>query len=93
MPLNRLYGPLPLTETVDPGRRAGDNTKALRAAATFERVCPACGGVWNAYPTRTRPGGNAYCPPCGRARSLAYMAARRLRLAAMRKAARHADRR
>jgi len=35
MPLNPVYGPLPLTETSDPGRRAGDNTKALRAAATY----------------------------------------------------------
>jgi hypothetical protein len=34
MPLNHLYGPLPLTETSDPGRRAGDNTKTLCAAAT-----------------------------------------------------------
>jgi len=92
MPLNHLYGPLPLTETVDPGRRAGDNTKTLCAAATFERICPACGGVWNAYPTRTRPGGNAYCPPCGRTRSRAYMAARRIRFAHLRQATRHADR-
>jgi len=36
MPLNASLncGPLPLAETSDPGRRAGDNTKALRAAAT-----------------------------------------------------------
>jgi hypothetical protein len=31
---NNFYGPLPLTETVDPGRRAGDNIKTLCAAAT-----------------------------------------------------------
>jgi hypothetical protein len=36
MPLNALLncGPLPLTETSDPGHCPGDNTKALRAVAT-----------------------------------------------------------
>ena len=93
MPLNTSlnHRPVPLAVVRDDGRRDGDNTKALRAAATFDKVCPVCRRVWAAHHVPSRGRGNAYCVPCSRARSLAYMGARRLRLAALRKAARDAD--